>query len=139
MRAIGGILAGLIAAVAAIMAVGLVGGLFFSVEVPTDPIQNAEATAAALGAAPLGAQILLILSWLVGGFAGLAAAKWVARVSWPGWVIAGGLALLLATTFLAPLPVWMQVLAVIGPLIGGLLADMLVRGGAEEPAADARA
>ncbi len=138
MRAIGGILAGLIAAVAAIMAVGFVGGLFVSVEVPTDPIQNAEATAVALGAAPLGAQILLILSWLTGGFAGLAAAKWVARVAWPGWVIAGGLALLLATTFLAPLPVWMQVLAVIGPLIGGLLADMLVRGGADEPAADAR-
>lgn len=139
MRAIGGVLAGLIAAVAAIMAVGLVGGLFFSVEVPTDPIQNAEATAAALGAAPLGAQILLILSWLAGGFAGLAAAKWVARVSWPGWAVAGGLALLLATTFLAPLPVWMQVLAVVGPLIGGLLADMLVRGGAAGPAADARA
>jgi integral membrane sensor domain MASE1 len=63
----------------------------------------------------------------------------VARVSWPGWVIAGGLALLLATTFLAPLPVWMQVLAVVGPLIGGLLADMLVRGGADGAAADARA
>ena len=139
MKAIAGLLAGIVAAVAAIMAVGFVGGLFISVEVPTDPIQNAEATAAALGSAPVGAQILLVLSWFAGGLAGAAAAKLVARVSWPGWAVACGLALLLATTFLAPLPVWMQVLAVVGPLIGGLLADMLVRGGADEPAADARA
>ena len=139
MRAIGGILAGIVAAVAAIMAVGLVGGMFFSVEVPTDPIQNAEATAAALGSAPVGAQILLVLSWFAGGLAGAAAAKWVSRVSWPGWTVACGLALLLATTFLAPLPVWMQVLAVIGPLVGGLIADMMVRGGAGGPAADAQA
>jgi len=142
MRAIVGILAGIVAAVAAIMAVGLVGGMFFSVAAPTDPIQNAEAAAAALGSAPVGAQICLILSWFAGGFAGLAAGKWVARVSWPGWVVAGGLALLLATTFLAPLPVWMQALAVVGPLLGGLLADLMVRGSAGaagEPAADARA
>jgi len=139
MRAIVGMLVGIVAAVAAIMAVGLVCGLFFTMEVPTDPIQNAEATAAALGSAPLGAQILLVLSWFAGGFAGAAAAKWVARISWPGWVVAGGLALLLATTFLAPLPMWMQALAVLGPLVGGLLADLLVRGSARGPAADARA
>ena len=138
MRAIAGLLVGIVAAIAAIMAVGLVGGLFFSVEAPTDPIQSAQATAAALGAAPVGAQILLVLSWFAGGFAGAAAAKRVARVSWPGWVVAGGLALLLASTFLVPLPVWMQALAVVGPLVGGLLADMLVGGTAGEPAADAR-
>ena len=143
MRAIAGLLAGIVAAIAAIMAVGFVGGLFLAVEVPTDPIQNAEATAAALGSAPIGAQILLVLSWFAGGLAGAAAAKWVALASWPGWTVACGLALLLATTFLAPLPTWMQVLAVIGPLVGGLIADMTVRGRAGavagEPAADAQA
>jgi hypothetical protein len=137
MRAIVGILAGVVAAVVAIMAVGLVCGLIFAVAVPTDPIQNAEATVAALGAWPVGAQVLLVLSWVAGGFAAVAAGKWVARASWPGWVVAGGLALLLATTFLAPLPVWMQALAVVGPLLGGLLADMMVRGAG--PAADAHA
>ncbi len=142
MRAIIGIVAGIVAAAAAIMAVGLVAGIFFAVEAPTDPIQNAEAAAAAISGAPMGAQILLVLSWFAGGFAGLAAGKWVARTAWPGWVVSGGLALLLATTFLAPLPTWMQVLAVIGPLAGGLLADRLVRGGvggADEAIVDAGA
>jgi len=135
-------LAGIAAAIAVIMAIGLVGGLFFSVEAPTDPRQGTE-VAAALGAAPAGLQVLLALSWFAGGFGGAAAAKRVARLSWPGWTVAGGLALLLAGTFLVPLPVWMQAAAVIGPLAGGLLADLTV-GGADEgeasgPAADARA
>jgi hypothetical protein len=36
--------------------------------------------------------------------------------------------LLLAASFLAPLPVWMQIGAVLGPLAGGLIADLLVKG-----------
>ena len=141
MREIGGLIAGVVAAVVAIMLTGFIGGLFFSIEAPTDPMQG-EAVAAALGAAPAGTKITLVLSWFIGGFAALAAAKSVAGVSWPGWIVAGLLALLLAGTFLVPLPVWMQALAVVGPLLGGLLADLMVKGGAGaagEPAADARA
>ena len=125
MRIIGALLAGIVAALAAIAAVGLIAGQFFALEAPTDPRQSSE-LAAALGAAPAGLQILLVLSWFAGGLAGAAAAKRIARVSWPGWAVAGLLALLLATTFLAPLPVWLQALAVIAPLAGGLFADMLV-------------
>ncbi|MDQ4087146.1 MAG: hypothetical protein M3177_03905 [Pseudomonadota bacterium] len=139
MRGILGILAGIVAAILAIMAVGWIGGLFFSVDAPTDPMQNPEATASAIGGAPLGAQIVLILSWFAGGLAGAAAAKRVARASWPGWVVAGGLALLLASTFLIPLPVWMQVMAVLAPLAGALLADLLMRREGKRTSADARA
>ncbi|HEX8640277.1 MAG TPA: hypothetical protein VF704_03880 [Allosphingosinicella sp.] len=140
MRAIGGLLAGLAAMVVAIMAVGAIGGLFFSVEAPTDPMQNAEATVAALSNAPPGTKIVLVLSWFIGALAGAAVAKRISRLSWPGWVIAGGLALMLASTFLVPLPVWMQIAAVLAPLAGGLIADMLVRGvpSLSSEAADAR-
>lgn len=127
MREIGGLVAGVVAAIAAIMLTGFVGGLFFSIEAPTDPMQG-DAVVAALGTAPPGTKITLILSWFIGGFAALAAAKKVAGVSWPGWIVAGLLSLLLAGTFLVPLPVWMQALAVVGPLIGALIADVAVRG-----------
>jgi hypothetical protein len=141
MRPIGGLLAGLIALVVGIMAVGVIGGMFVSVEAPTDPIQSPQATVAALGSAPTGTKIVLVLSWFIGAFAGAAVAKRVARLSWPGWVLAGALAVLLATTFLVPLPVWMQILAVLAPLAGGLLADVMVRGvpRSTEEAIDARA
>lgn len=140
MRAIIGLLAGIVALIVGIMAVGAIGGLFFSVEAPTDPMQNAEATVAALGSAPAGTKAVLVLSWFLGALAGAAVAKRVSRLSWPGWVIAGGLALLLATTFLVPLPVWMQIAAVLAPLAAGVLADMLVRGapGLDAEPADAR-
>ena len=76
------------------------------------------------------------MSWFIGGFAALAAAKKLAGVSWPGWVVAGLLALLLAGTFLVPLPVWMQALAVLGPLIGALVADVTVSGRAVDAVGD---
>ena len=126
MRGLLGVVAGIVAAILGIMAVGLVGGLFFSVEAPTDPMQNAEATASALGGAPMATKIVLVLSWFAGGLAGAAAAKKIAGLSWPAWVVAGGLALLLASTFLIPLPVWMQIMAVTAPLLGGVVADMMI-------------
>jgi hypothetical protein len=141
MRIISALLAAIVACLAAIYLVGLVAGLFFQVNAPTDPMQNAEAAAAALGSAPVGAQILLALSWLAGGFAAVAAARAVGRVAWPGWAVAGCLALLLATTFLIPLPLWLQAAAVVGPLLGALVADRLVgrRAAADGAAAGARA
>lgn len=135
MREIGGLIVGAVAAVVAIMLTGFVGGLFFSIEAPTDPIQG-DAVVAALGAAPAGTKITLVMSWFIGGFAALAAAKKLAGISWPGWVVAGLLALLLAGTFLVPLPVWMQALAVLGPLIGALVADVTVSGRAVDAVGD---
>jgi hypothetical protein len=126
MRTIAGLLVGLVAAIAAIWAVGLIGGQFFAIDAPTDPRQSSE-LAAALGSAPPGLKIFLVLSWFAGGLVGAGVAKWVARMSWPAWAVAACLALLLASTFLVPLPIWMQVLAVVAPLVGALLADLLVK------------
>lgn len=137
MKSVLGLLAGIAAAIVAMMAVGLVGSLLFAVEGPAAPARS-EAFLSALGSAPLATQIVVLAAWTIAALAGAAAAKSVARVSWPGWAVAGALALLLAGAFLGPLPAWMQVVAVVGPLAGGLLADLLVRGAAPvEPASHA--
>ena len=117
---------GILAGVVAMMAVGFIGGQFFTFDGPADPSQR-EAMLTAVGSAPVGTQLTLLLSWFVAAFAGAAVAKWISGASWPGWLIAGLLALILALTFLVPFPVWMQSLAVVGPLVGGALADLLVR------------
>ena len=127
MRAIAGLVVGLAAAVAAMIAVGFVGNLFVPMPDAAVPGQG-EALTVALASGPLGAQVTVLLAWFAAAFAGAAAARYVARAAWPGWAIAGLLALILAGTFLVPLPVWMQILAVLGPLGGGVLAQWLVPG-----------
>lgn len=126
MRAIGGLAAGLVVTVLAMMAAGFVGDLVVPMSGPTDPRQAGQLREA-LVAAPAGQQAVILLCWFVAALAGAATAKAIARTSWPGWTIAGLLALVLAGTFLVPLPGWMQALSVAGPLAGGLLADLLVR------------
>ena len=126
MRALGGLVAGIVAAVLAMMAVGFVGNLVVPLSGPADPAQSGQIREA-ISAAPADQQAVILLSWFAAAFAGAAVAKRVSGVSWPGWAIAGLLALILAGTFLVPLPMWMQALSVIGPLAGGLLADLLVR------------
>src|SRR5687768_1950945 len=125
MRSIAGLIAGLVAAAAAMIAVGFVGNLFVPMSDAGVPGMG-EALIVALAAGPLGPQVTVLAAWFFAAFAGAAAARYVSRAAWPGWTIAGLLALLLAGAFLVPLPIWMQVLAVLGPLGGGLLADRLV-------------
>jgi len=133
MRALAGLLLGIVAAAAAMMLVGFVGDLFFPTNVSTDP-SSPGGVARLIQTASTGAQLFILLAWFAGALAGAAAAKAVAGASWPGWTIAGLLALLLAATFLAPLPAWMQIGAVLGPLAGGLIADVTVKGRAARPA-----
>ena len=125
MRAIAGLVAGLVAAGVAMIAVGFVGNLFVPMSDASVPGRG-ETLIVALGAGPIGPQLIVLAAWFFAAFAGAAAARYVSRTAWPGWTIAGLLALLLAASFLVPLPIWMQVLAVLGPLAGGFLADRLV-------------
>jgi hypothetical protein len=109
------------------IAVGFVGNLFVPLSDAAAP-GGGEAVTVALAAAPLGAQVIVLIAWFAAAFAGAAVARFVSRASWQGWTIAGLLALVLAGTFLVPLPMWMQILAVLGPLAGGALAQRLVAG-----------
>ena len=135
MKAFLGLLAGLVAGALVMMLVGYVGTSLYPLHVPTDP-NDRQALIEGLRTAPVGAQITVLLAWFLGTFAAAAIAKYLSGAAWPGWTIAGVLAALLACIFFVPLPVWMQTLAPISPLLGAAAADVLVRGRRAEAAGD---
>ena len=131
-------LAGIVAGALIMMLVGYVGASLYPLHVPADPNER-EALIEGLKAAPVGAQIWLLLAWFLGTFAAAAVARTLSGAAWPGWAIGGVLAAILAFFFFVPLPVWMQTLAPISPLLGAAAADILIGRRAPEPAADAQA
>ena len=136
MKTVLGFLAGLIAGALVMMAVGYVGTTLWPLHVPTDP-NDRQALIEGLRTAPVGAQITVLLAWFLGTFAAAAIAKSISGYAWPGWTIGGILAAVLAFIFFVPLPVWMQTLAPISPLLGAAAGDVLVRGRRAEAAGEA--
>jgi len=125
MKALLGLLAGIAAAALVMMAVGYVGTSLYPLHVPADP---SDRQALIEG---------ILLAWFLGTFAGAAVAKKLSGAAWPGWTIGGVLAALLAFIFFVPLPIWLQTLAPISPLLGAAAADILIpRRRAEGPAED---
>ena len=121
-----GLLAGIVAAALVMMAVGYVGTSLYPLHVPADP-SDRQALIEGIRAAPVGAQVSVLLAWFLGTFAGAAVAKRLSGAAWPGWTIAGVLAALLAFIFFVPLPIWLQTLSPISPLLGAAAADILIR------------
>jgi hypothetical protein len=119
--------AALVAGALVMMLVAWAGTSIWPLHVPADP-NNREALIEGLAMAPAGAQITVLLAWFLGTFAAAAIAKKLSGLAWPGWTIAGVLAFLLAFIFFVPLPVWMQTLAPISPLLGAAVADVVVKG-----------
>jgi len=136
MRAFLALLAGLVAGALVMMLVGYVGTSLYPLHVPADP-NDRQALIEGLRAAPAGAQLTVLLAWFLGTFAAAAVAKLMSGAAWPGWTIAGVLAALLAFIFFVPLPVWMQTLAPMSPLLGAAAADVLVKGRRAEAAGEA--
>ena len=126
MKAFLGLLAGIVVAALVMMLVGYVGTSLWPLHVPADP-NDRQALIEGLRTAPVGAQVTVLLAWFLGTFAGAAVAKLLSGAAWPGWTIAGFLAALFALIFFVPLPIWMQTLAPISPLLGAAAADILVR------------
>ena len=111
-RIIGGIAAGIVVAMAAIMGIELIGHMIY----PLPP----EADVRTL---PLWAQLFVLAGWFLGALLGGATAASIARRAWPAWLIAAFVAVGgIVVIFMLPHPELMQVGAVIAPAIGGLLA-----------------
>lgn len=126
MKGLLALLAGIAVAALVMMAVGYVGTSLYPLHVPADP-NDRQALIEGIRAAPVGAQVAVLLAWFLGTFAGAAIAKKLSGAAWPGWTIGGVLAALLAFIFFVPLPIWLQTLAPISPLLGAAAADILVR------------
>jgi hypothetical protein len=131
MRAVGGIIAGLIVGLIATILVGIVGvGATLSGPVNadiSDPQQVVE-TFANMG---MGPKMALMLAWFAGGLAGALIAKLISRRSWAAWTVAILIACyVLLNTLVLPLPGWMQALSIAAPLIGALIGNHLVKGDA---------
>ncbi|HTU09276.1 MAG TPA: hypothetical protein VMG08_00140 [Allosphingosinicella sp.] len=138
MKGFVGLLAGIVAGALAMMLVGYVGTSLYPLHVPADP-NDREALIEGIRTAPVGAQISVLLAWFLGTFAGAAVAKLLSGAAWPGWTIGGVLAALLAFIFFVPLPIWLQTLAPMSPLLGAAAADVLIKGPAPEGTGDVQA
>jgi hypothetical protein len=126
-RTIGGLFAGLIAAIVAMLAIAFAGGQIYPMSAEVDAI-NPEQIGSAFAATPLGAKLIVILSWFGAAFVGGFVAKRITGANWAVWTIAGLFAVyVLITIFVLPMPPWMQVTAVAAPLAGGLLASHAAR------------
>lgn len=122
MRTIGGIIAGIVLGVAAMMIVTFVGGIFFPVQGEVD-LNDPESIRSMFAASPLAAKIIILLSWFTAALVGGAVAKRIGRRAWTVWAVAGLFVLMALTNVLVlPMPVWMQIVALIAPLLGGWLA-----------------
>lgn len=127
LRIILGIVAGIVAAFAGVMAIELTGHQFFPQ--PSDlNMRDPEQIRAAIDALPLGAMLFVIAAWFGGALVGGVVAKLISQRVWAAWAIAGVVALAgIMNILMIPHPLLMQIGAVAAPLLGGLLAAHIGR------------
>jgi hypothetical protein len=126
MRAVVAIVAGVLVGFAALLLIALVGGLVFPSSARIDGFDAEQLVAAFPTLAP-GAKVAIVLSWFGGALAGAMVAKRISGQGWAAWTIAGIFALyVLITVMILPMTGWLQALAVLAPLLGGLIANHLV-------------
>jgi hypothetical protein len=136
MRGVLAVIAGIVAGFAATIIIGLAAGMIVPRPARLDGFSGEQLVGAFPGL-PMAAKIAILLSWLGGALVGAAVAKRIARKAWAAWTVTGFFTLyVLLTTFVLPMPPWLQVSAVLCPLVGGLIANHLVAG-ASEPELDA--
>ncbi len=124
-RKILGIVAGIAAAFIIILLVEALDERLYPVPADLDT-SDAVAMGAYVFAMPLFAKLLVVFGWLLGAFGGVWLCLRISDRCWTGWVI---VALLIAGGVLNMVqfghPLWMQIGAVIAPLLGGWLGARL--------------
>ena len=134
LRLIGGIVAGIVLALATVFLVELIGRVVY----PFDDIDmhDRQAVGEMIAAMPVGALLIVAAAWLLGAFVGGAVAARIGGRRWAAWLVAGIVLLFaLATILMYPHPAWMQIAAIVAPALGGLLAGHLAAPRAREAAA----
>jgi hypothetical protein len=131
MRAVGGIVVGLVAATLVTILVGFV-GLLLTLKIPAnvrpDDMGAVIDTLANLAIGPLSA---LAIAWLFGALAGAWSARRISGLGWVAWIVILLVAVyVLLNTLILPMPGWMQVVWIAAPFVGGLIGNHLGRGAA---------
>jgi hypothetical protein len=141
MRAVLGIVAGLVVAYIVLILIGLVGvGATYSVPRGTD-LYDGRAVMDLLLAMPAAPKIALLVALFGGTLIGAALAKLISRRAWAAWAVAISYTILGALSVL-PLPIagWMQAVTIAVPVVAGLFANHLVKSSGPipdpDPAAD---
>lgn len=133
MRTFLGIVVGIVIGFAAAALTGIAGQYLFPSNLRVERY-TAEAAAELFPLMPLGAQLLSILSWSVAAFVGAVLAKRIGGGAGAAWTVAGFFTIYVALTLLVlPMPVWMQGLALIGPVLSGFIANRIVAGRSAAP------
>ena len=137
LRIIGAIVAGTVSAFAVIWLIEAVGHIAFPLPEDLD-LRDPELVAQALPSIPLPAKLIVVFAWFAGALSGGFVAGRIAGGRWTPWLVAalvacGGI----MTILMIPHPVWMQIAAIVAPLLGGLAASHLA-GVSHEEAGDAR-
>ena len=128
-RIIGGIVAGVVVGFAAIWLIELAGHSVYPVRSDVN-YGNVEEMASLIRGMPAGAQAFVVGAWFGGALAGGGVANLIARRRWPAWPVAGMVAAAsILNILMIPHPEWMQVGAVLAPVLGGLVATHLAKGG----------
>lgn len=128
MRGFLGVLAGLVGAIVTAVLISYIGGQLIPSEPVAVDLSSGDAIRSAYASLGTNAQLLGILSWAGGGLAGALIAKYIIGRPWAAWTIAAVTeAYMLVNVLMLPMPGWIQVLALILPLVAGFLANHLIR------------
>ena len=135
-RTIGGIVLGLVLGLFTIWAIEMVGHLIYPLPAELN-IRDREQIETLINTMPVGAQAFVVAAWFGGALAGATAAMGISGKPWTGWLVAGLIACAgIINIVFIPHPTWMQIGAVVAPVLGGLFGIHLGRRLYRAPAPD---
>ena len=127
LKIVAGLAVGLVVALAAIYVIWLVGLQVYPLPAESG-FESLESEGALIRSMPTGALAFIAAAWLGGAFIGALTAAHISRRLWTGWVIAALVACVsISNIIMFPHPEWMQLAAVIVPVLGGLLATHMAK------------
>jgi hypothetical protein len=133
LKTVAGVAAGLIVALATIYVIWLVGLQIYPLPAESG-LGSLESQGALIQSMPTGAQAFIAAAWLGGAFVGALTAVHISRRLWTGWLVAAFVAIIsISNIIMFPHPEWMQLAAIIVPVLGALLATHWAKASLNKP------